>query len=237
VNLAPRHLAAVAKWVEEGGLLIGTAGAALLDCANDPQPGTVDLFGARQRLATDRDKPATARVVFEKSEWLPAAELKTDKSLTCLLEPTTGEPLASFAGGGCAAVGRKAGKGRTLLLGFQPGIAYRDGVAWATADAAAQATRDWLVAAPLSRLGRQRLEFDWPRSEAVLFEHETGLAVLLSDFSLPPRAAGGRLSVRADRPVKSVVSGLHGPLEWKQEGDRIEIVTKPLAPVDVIILR
>jgi hypothetical protein len=34
-----------------------------------------------------------------------------------------------------------------------------------------------------------------------------------------------------------VVSGLHGPLEWKQEGDRIEIVTKPLAPVDVIILR
>ena len=65
----------------------------------------------------------------------------------------------------------------------------------------------------------------------------TGLAVLLTDFSLPPRAAGGLLSVRADRPVKSVVSGLHGPLEWKQEGDRIEIVTKPLAPVDVIILR
>jgi hypothetical protein len=237
VNLAPRHLAAVAKWVEEGGLLIGTAGAALLDCANDPQPGTVELFGARQRLATDRDKPATARVTFAKSDWLPAAELKTDKSLTCLLEPTTGEPLASFAGGGCAAVGRKAGKGRTLLLGFQPGIAYRDGFAWATADAAAQATRDWLVAAPLSRLGRQRLEFDWPRSEAVLFEHETGLAVLLSDFSLPPRAAGGLLSVRADRPVTSVVSGLHGPLEWKQEGDRIEIVTKPLAMVDVIILR
>ena len=238
VNLAPRHVAAVAKWVEEGGLLIGTAGAALLDCANNSLPATMELFGARQRLATDRDKPATARVVFEKSDWLPAAELKTDKSLTCLLEPTTGEPLASFAGGGCAAVGRKAGKGRTLLLGFQPGIAYRDGFAWAAADAdGARATRDWLVAAPLSRLGRQRLEFDWPRSEAVLFEHETGLAVLLTDFSLPPRAAGGLLSVRADRPVKSVVSGLHGPLEWKQEGDRIEIVTKPLAPVDVIILR
>ena len=43
--------------------------------------------------------------------------------------------------------------------------------------------------------------------------------------------------VRTDRKIKSVASGLHGPLKWTRKGDRIEIKTPQLKPVDVIILR
>jgi len=45
------------------------------------------------------------------------------------------------------------------------------------------------------------------------------------------------LSVQTDRLIHAVVSALHGPVEWKKIGDRIEIKTPPPDPVDVVILR
>jgi hypothetical protein len=230
-NLARYHLAELRKWVEAGGLLIGTAGAAHRDIYNDRMPEAEALFGAVQKQSGVLDTGTTARVVFPGSPWYPAADLKTDSSLAFFLEPTTGEALATYDAGQCAAVGQAVGKGQTLLLGFQPGFAFREnGKAQGTA-------RSWLVAPVLKRLGRQRVEFDWPSSEATLFEHEKGMAVMLADFAWPQRDTNSLLSVKTDRPIKTVVSALNGPLEWKRNGDRIEIVTKPLKPVDVVILK
>jgi hypothetical protein len=231
LNLARYHLAALRKWVEAGGLLIGTSGAASLDIYNDPMPETADLFGAVQKRAGASDTASVARVTFPQSEWFPAAELKAAASLAFHVEPTAGKPLATFGNGQVAAAGRALGKGQTLLLGMQPGILYRDN------GRSAGGAGSWLTAPVLKRLGRQRVEFDWPNSEATLFEHASGLAVMLADFARPSRESNGVLSVQTDRPVKSVASALKGPLEWKRNGDRIDIVTPPLRPVDVIILK
>jgi hypothetical protein len=60
---------------------------------------------------------------------------------------------------------------------------------------------------------------------------------MLADFGWASPEGGSRLSVQTDRPIKEVVSALRGPLEWKRVSDRIEVKTRRLEPVDVVILR
>jgi len=43
--------------------------------------------------------------------------------------------------------------------------------------------------------------------------------------------------VAAGRDVREVTSSLHGPLEWKRQGDRIEVRSPPIDRVDVIMIR
>jgi hypothetical protein len=148
-----------------------------------------------------------------------------------VLEPTTAKSVASYASGPCAAAINTVGKGRTILLGFHPGQTY-----YANGKAAGKA-RAWLAAPVLKRLGRQRVEFSHPASEATLFEHESGLAVMLASYGGPSPEGGSMLSVQTDREVKEVRSALRGPLEWKRVGDRIEIKSARLEPVDVVILK
>ena len=229
-NLAKHRLAELKKWVEAGGLLIGSGGAASRDIYNDPMPEADALFGARQRLTGKGETGAVSRVAFSASEFFPAASF-TPGGMTFVLEPSTGTSVATYAGGQCAATINTVGKGHAILLGFQPGLTFRDN------GRALGPLRQWLAAPALKRLGRQRVEFDDPASEATLFEHESGLAVTLAHFGGAATNAGNHLSVQTDRPVNDVVSALHGPLEWKRIGDRIEIKPTPLDLVDVVILK
>ncbi|MDP7131822.1 MAG: hypothetical protein QF437_15100, partial [Planctomycetota bacterium] len=100
----------------------------------------------------------------------------------------------------------------------------------------------------LKTLGRQRVEYDQPNSEVTLFEHEDAAAILLTDFGpsctdvadikLAPQKEGvQRLSVRCNKPVKSVSSALKGALKWEAKDGRIEIRMPQPDPVDVVILR
>ena len=230
LNLARRHVAALKTWVEAGGLLIGAGGAAMADVYDDPMPETGELFGARQALSGPGNTASVARVTFPATDAFPAADLAPG-GLAFLLTPTTGRSLATYKGGECAAVANAVGKGQAILLGFQPGLTFRDN------GRAAGPVRAWLIAPVLKRLGRQRVEFDHPASEVTLFEHDSGLAVMLASFGGPSPEGGSRLSVRTDRPIKEVASALRGPLEWSRAGDRIEIQTRRLEPVDVVILR
>ena len=85
-------------------------------------------------------------------------------------------------------------------------------------------------------MGRPATDYDYKDSEVTRFDHESGIAVLLNDFGRASKD-GAILSVRTDRKIKEVVSGLRGPLEWKRQVDRIEVTTKALQPVDTVILR
>lgn len=228
-NLAKSHMLELSKWVETGGLLIGTGGAAMYDIYNDPLQESVNVFGARQRQTGAKEKASTSRVVIQASDFFPDADF-APTGLTFRLEPTTGKILAKYSGGECAATINTLGKGKAILLGFHPGLAFRDN------DKATGKLRALLAAPVLKHLSRQRLEFDHHASEATLFEHESGLAVMLASFG-GPSPETGTLSVKTDRPIKDVQSALRGPLEWKRVGDRIEIKTLRLEPVDVVILR
>ncbi len=245
-NLAPRHLSVLRDWVEDGGLLIGTAGAMNCDLYGDPQPATDELFGASQSAVTGfqrlRAQPpygtptpgipeSVARISFAESEWFPGIDLDTSGHVVYRLTPNAGRALANFADGSVAATVNLVGKGHAVLLGVLPGYMYRDN------GAALAPVRAWLAAPALKRLGRQRVEFDYPASEATLFEHESGLAVLLNDFGRAAPPAGSLLSVQTDREIRDVRSALHGPLEWKRVGDRIEAQVPPLVSVDAVVFK
>jgi hypothetical protein len=225
-NLDARH------WLEadEGHLLIGTGGSLTRDIYNDPLAEAEALFGASQTLVPEGQPRATDKAVFEDSALYPAMEI-VPHGMKYALNPTTGAPIAHYDGGDCAAVMNRVGKGRALLIGFHAGYTFRGNGKHESIG------REWLTAPVLRALGRQRVEFDYHLSEATLFEHDDGAAVLLNSFSREPVEAGHTLSVRLDRPVTSVESALRGPLEWEDRDGRIEIRAPRLDPVDVIILR
>ncbi|HYG76060.1 MAG TPA: hypothetical protein VEK08_13730 [Planctomycetota bacterium] len=229
-NLAKQHVAVVKKWVEAGGVLIASGGSAQYDAYGDASSEAAELFGARQKAVSGKNKTPLGAVKFAASDDFPAAEF-IPGGPAFFLQPAAAKSVATYAGGECAAAVNVLGKGKAILLGFQPGVSYRDN------GRAAGKARAWLAAPVLKRLGRQRVEFDHYASEATLFEHESGLAVMLASFGGPSPEGGSQLSVQTDRQVKEVFSALRGPLEWKRAGERIEIKTKRLEPVDVIVLK
>ena len=238
LNLERRHLRVVSEWVKQGGLLVGSGGSARFDAYNDPNPETVALYGARQTVAPVATEGADDVVRFEGTEIFPAAEFQVSapRGYRYVLEPTTAKSLGKYADGSCAAVSQAVGKGRTILLGFYPGFAYRSG------GRGLGPVQPWLTKPFLTHLGRQRVEFSYPASEVTLFEHPEGLAVLLANFTpydAKPSKEATRLSVATDRKIREVVSALRGPLPWKRVGDRIEVETPSAVDlvVDTIILR
>ncbi|QDU93402.1 type 1 glutamine amidotransferase family protein [Lignipirellula cremea] len=238
LNLEDRHLQQVSQWVDAGGLLIGTGGSAMYDAYNDLSPAAVELFGARSVLASPAEVTADETVAFAASEQFPAGTftVAAPRGHRYRLEPTSGQPLAHFADESVACVTQKQGAGRTILFGFYPGYTFRAN------GRATGPVQPWFVQPLLQQLGRQRVEFSFPASEATLFEHPSGIAVTLANFAPWKAELSSQpttLSVQTDRDIKQVISGLRGPLPWKREGDRIVIETPSAMDltVDTIILK
>jgi hypothetical protein len=239
-NLAARHVKALRGWVEAGGLLIGTAGAAKYDVFNDKQPATDALFGARQTMIPQPPRkrgekaPPPPVVTFSACELAPAGTLPAP-GLQFALEPAAAKVIGTYEGGRPAATLHPVGKGHAMLLGFQPGFAYRAGEKWA--EQPTGKVHALLMAPARTALGRPVAEYsDTHFSETAVFTHASGMAVMLASFLRQPPGAT-TLSVKPDRKVTSVVSALKGKLEWTEKEGRIEIAVPKLDPVDVIILK
>jgi len=245
-NLDRQHLSNVRAWLEkdENHLLISSGGALMYDIYGDRLTAAEALFGARQTRAAKDHPRSLESATFTASELYRAQTVNAHSlvsDLKFVLEPTTGKTVARYAGGDCAAVVNRVGKGRALLLGFYPGYVFK-------CEGGRTEARAWHNEPVLRTLGRQRVEYDQPNSEVTLFEDENAAAVLLTDFGpsctdvadikLAPQKEGvQRLSVRCDKPVKSVSSALEGALKWEAKDGRIEIRVPQPDPVDVVILR
>ena len=240
-NLAGKHLTALEGWVAEGGLLVGTAGAAHRDTTNDRQAAAVKLFGASQkRVPVPPQKPGQSAppppvVRFTGNDLVPAVSFEAE-GLQFRLQAEGADVVGRYQDGSAAAVLRPAGKGKVLLFGLQLGFAYRRAERWIKGTPPGH-VRQWLVAPALKWLGRPMAEYSDPNSETTVFTHETGIAVLLNSFSRQAPPASSHLSVKPGRPIKEVVSALNGKVEWQEKEGRIEIGVPQLNPVDVIILR
>lgn len=263
-NMQRRHIRVLADWVKAGGVLVAASGAALRDEYDDPLPEAETLFGARQRLtgepagpaaagvssgdpadpATDdpepvaggQDDPVAAAVdtlMLKEGELTPAAALAAiDAKL--VLTPTTGRSVGAYADGSCGAVVHELGKGRVLLLGVMPGHAYADALTRGADQAAA--VRRAIAQPALAAVGPLPVEYSEPLVEIARFDHDSGIAVLLADFSYAP-GREATLTVRTDRDVKDVSASHGGKLEWKREGGAIVIRMPVPDPVDVVVLR
>lgn len=238
LNLEQRHLNVVAEWVRQGGLLIGSGGSAMFDAYNNLNSDTVQLFGARSIPVPTTSVSKDELVHFAASDLFPSSTFKVSapNQHRYSLEPISGTAIGKYGDGSCAAVTQRIGQGQTVLLGFFPGYSYQAN------DRALGPVQSWLTAPLLKHLGRQRAEFSYPASEVTLFEHSTGIAVMLNNFTpghLDPSKSPTKLSIETTRKITTVESALRGPLPWKRTLGRIEIETPSPADliVDTIILR
>lgn len=243
-NLEARRVAALKRWVEAGGVLVGVAGTAMRDESDTPTAAGAELFGATQALAGQSkgswhpmQLPEHAPIdvlTMRESELTPAMTVDLI-GVKAELTPTTGKPVGAYANGACAAVVNTVGKGKTLLLGFMPGQLYKG---TARGGSHYMLERRALVTKPAEvALGRMRLEFSEPLTEVWLFETDTQAAVTLNNAATNAIEGKVTLSVQTALPVKEVVSALKGPLAWTRDGDRIVVEMAAPDPVDTVILR
>jgi hypothetical protein len=211
-------------WVRAGGTLVGIGGGGLLDEYRRDQPIMRTLYGIADRR---RDR-------FQRS-LRPAVDLPTAKPRDVLtfdaahgglalpvycglerLEPAAGETVAGrFGDGSPAAIDRKVGRGRALLVGALPGIAYlQPGIGsrkrGMTLDYPADVRR--LIVEPAESAGvRRHATTSDPLVEATLQEGPRGAVVTLVSFRYPD---GGPVTVTlAGLPeAKQVTSTRRGPL-------------------------
>lgn len=245
-NFESQTLAAIRRWVEAGGLLVGIAGTALRDESNTPTDAAESLFGARQKFAAVSEgswhpqslaehKPIDV-ITLQETDLTPALTAEVI-GLKYVLEPVSGKSAATYKDGACAAVINTVGKGRALLLGIQPGLLYK-----ATAQGGARylLERMPIIVKPAqTTLGPQRIEYSEPLTEVCLFEKDGQAAITLNNFAyyLEPKERATTLTLRTTQKIKNVVSTLNGPLSWKQDGDLVKVELTAPETVDVVLFK
>lgn len=124
------------EYVEQGGMLIAEEGLALRDkrcwmSTRAPGAGLDELFGAIQIKTTI----AREQVALQ---WNDLALPVTARRAS--LKASGGETQAQWTEGGAAVVISTSGKGKTLMMGFHPGICYAE----TRAESYIEMARGWL---------------------------------------------------------------------------------------------
>jgi hypothetical protein len=249
LNIRREAVPVLRQWVEAGGTLVATAGSLFADEYDEPLPGAAELLGATQRLAgVSRgqsfmptylvEHDPIDRITVQESPVTPAVTADVI-GLKCVLTPTTGKPIASYADGTCAGVWQELGKGRVLFLGIMPGLLYaqnapRDDEGRPTTFKADR--RELATAAAVRHLPPPPAEYSSPLVEVIRFDHPEAIAVVAVDFTYRA-GTPGTLTVRTDRQIKEVSGTIAGKLTFRREGDAILVDFPTPNPSDVVILR
>lgn len=244
----------IGKWVEQGGLLIASAGAGSRDATDGPLPEMDTLFGASQEvldlspgyfspIELYKHKPV-GTITVQETLFTPALTAEV-VGLKVGLRPTTAQPVATFEDGTCAATLRALGKGHVLLWGVQPGILYkgrRDGVKSYVDEMSRYAdARLAVFEKPLRQaLGDPPLTADAPQLELTRFDLGSETAILVNNMrkfdwraDMPP----AEIRLRTDQPVREVSSAMKGALAWKRDGEWVKITLPVPESVDSIRMR
>jgi hypothetical protein len=250
-------------WVEHGGTLWLTAGAASRDEYNRPLHTLDDLLPATRGEIAELQKQTgsgrTLRLLAPKEEvrWKDgvASVLSVKQSLAPLAGATV---LAHFQDGSPALVHR----GRVYCAGFLPALDYIKRALDArfaleektTADPKAissesatlleRSANPWefpaairdLILSPVRDAGvAQPIECNTPLVDAVLMQHDRGLLIPLANYTNKPIA---KLSLRvaSSKPIERVESAIRGQLEFRQTSPQQVDLSLPLDSSDFVKL-
>ena len=251
-------------WVEAGGTLVAVGGGGVLNQYREMQPAMTELYGlvdarlTRQArtVSPSRDLPGAAPVdtlTFDAAYGgvtLPAYYAKQE------LSPTAdSRVVAYFANGDPAAVERRQGKGRVLIMGALPGLAYlapgqaarqKSGGHLPLLGAARRTDRNRmpevfpedvrrLIAEPAETAGVQRpVRTSDALVEATLQQGDKGAVVTLISFRNDPVEAL-TVTLSGLPAAKAVTSLRHGKLEVRQSAAGPQ-VTVPVDQGDFLVV-
>ncbi|NQT89021.1 beta-galactosidase trimerization domain-containing protein [bacterium] len=129
--LHAKAVAALARWVEGGGTLVALCGGGFRDEFRKPNPAAERLYGARDG-GIEKDPKLT--MIQPKQDLPPAKPVDTVDwggvrveaiAWKQTLTPTDGKVAATYSDGSPAAVVRQRGRGRAVLVGCLPGLAWQ----------------------------------------------------------------------------------------------------------------
>ena len=133
--LHSKAAAALRRWVERGGTLVALCGGGFVNEFAKPNPQAEALYGAKSQGITKDPKltQILAKQDLPPSKPLDTAGWTAGKTTVSGVEviawkqalvPAGAEVLGRFADKRPAVVARRHGKGRAVLFGFLPGLAY-----------------------------------------------------------------------------------------------------------------
>jgi hypothetical protein len=262
-NLTRAAGAKLHAWIEHGGTLWLTAGAASRDEYNRPLHVLDDVLPVTRGEVTELQKHLgsgrTLRLLTAKDEvqWKDGAAsvLSVKQPLT----PVEGASvLARFHDGAPALVQR----GRVYCAGFLPALDYIKRAldarfaleAKASADAKSisseaatlleRSANPWeypasirdLLLTPVRDAGIVRpIECDTPLVDAVLMTHDKGLLIPLANYTNQPIAKLS-LHIATPKPIARVESAIRGPLEFRAISPQAVELSLPLESNDFLKL-
>lgn len=249
-------------WVERGGTLWLTAGAASRDEYNRPLSGLDEILPADRQAVHDanpflyagsllRHLPVLEQVQFDGGT-APVLSVKQG------LVPRPGaQVLGRFQDGSAALVASPCGQGRVYCTGFLPGLSYVHPALMARhkvlGDPAAEpgdkeilarSDNPWqfpaaireLILQPVRSAGvRSPVRCDIPLVDAVLMEGEGGALLPLANYTLRPLHEV-RLQVRTSRPVRRIESVHRGCLSFQPAEPNTVTFSLPLDATDFVKL-
>jgi len=256
--LHSKAIKALADWAKAGGTVVALCGGGFRNEFDKPNPHAEALYGARSQAIT---KDPRLTQILAKQDLPPARPLCTAKWGTLsgvdviawkqAIVRTDGNALGRFTDGSPAVIEKQHGKGKAVLFGFLPALAWlRSGLPLRPIDRGARDEdySHFLPTAMDARLRRQIVDAflpqgftrpvacDEPLVETTCIDtaNPPRLAVPLMNYTGKPIA---RLTVRVNglSRAKAVRSVERGPLEPHFAGGAMH-VTLPLHTADMLLI-
>lgn len=241
------------RWVEAGGTLVAIGGGGVLNQYREKQSAVLDLYGLSDQTVEPGKRslrPANDLPKMESVDLLTFDAAHGGLQLPAFcgvrrLTPAAGTPVvATFRDGTPAAIDRKVGKGRVLVIGALPGLAYlqpgiggrRHGM---TLDYPDAVRRRIVEPAETAKVQRHVTTSD-PLVEATLQEGKLGAVVTLISFRVIPDSwtpPTEKLTVTLSGlpHARKVTSLRHGELEVKPT-DQGPQVSLPVDQGDFLVV-
>jgi hypothetical protein len=222
----------IADWVRGGGHLYGTTAAgsrnefdeevdvlaAVFGVAPRPrvqaQPADYHIRGALNGVPyLDQITPQWPDAAADRPETVGVIGAKV------ALTPTTGTAAGTFGDGTAAVVRHTYGRGRAVVIGACPGVAYVKEAKFVPRELKEQwpgPLRRFITAAARERGAPRLVDLSHPVVEAGVFDADAGTALALANFTYQPIDA---LTVRLplSRPAAKVRSAEQGALPFTSE--------------------